>query len=170
MPQPYQVHNSSLVDCSCSAAAAYHAMRATTDCGVTDEKTPEQRPRRSNLVSNLFAGGRGGVWRPRPDPLLQKPGRRHRAGTHAAPGGTELVNVTDALRARVSVSSSRPRLFIPRGALDVPGQGVEIDGMPAFIFLYPDAEAARTPPPAWTPAASFPSGWRVLPRLRASAA
>jgi hypothetical protein len=25
----------------------------------------------------------------------------------------------------------------------VPGQGVEVDGMPAFIFLYPDAETAR---------------------------
>ncbi|MCC2629428.1 MAG: hypothetical protein K0S14_3078, partial [Thermomicrobiales bacterium] len=38
----------------------------------------------------------------------------------------------------------QPRgLFIPRGALDVPGQGVEIDGMPAYIFLYPDAETAR---------------------------
>ena len=29
---------------------------------------------------------------------------------------------------------------MPRGELDVPGQGIEIDGGPAFIFLYQEAE------------------------------
>jgi hypothetical protein len=61
----------------------------------------------------------------------------------APPGGNELVNVTDALRGQGLDVQQPPGLFIPRGALDVPGQGIEIERMPAFIFLYPDAETAR---------------------------
>ena len=54
-----------------------------------------------------------------------------------------MVNVTDALRAQGLDIQQPPGLFIPRGALDAPGQGIEIDGDPGFIFLYPDVETAR---------------------------
>lgn len=60
----------------------------------------------------------------------------------AAPGGSQIVNVVGALeRSGLSVAQP-PGSFIPKGALAVPGQGVEIDGNPGFIFLYESAAAA----------------------------
>ena len=106
---------------------------------VEVQRTP---PRRSNLVSNLFAVAAVafGI-------LALVMYLRNSGGTApvpiATPGGNEQVNVTDALRAQGLDVQQPPRLFIPRGPLDEPGQGVEIDGSPAFIFLYPDAAAAR---------------------------
>ena len=105
------------------------------------EKTPGRR--RGNTASNLFAlaavvfGVLALVL------YFRNPGGGIAPVPVAPPGGNELVNVTDALRSQGLDVQQPPGLFIPRGALDVPGQGVEIDGMPAFIFLYPDAEAAR---------------------------
>jgi hypothetical protein len=61
----------------------------------------------------------------------------------AAPGGNQIVNVTDALAAQGLAVEQPPGLFIAKGPLQSPGQGVVIDGQPAFIFLYPDAESAR---------------------------
>jgi hypothetical protein len=61
----------------------------------------------------------------------------------AAPGGNQIVNVTDALEAQGLNVEQPPGLFIPRGRLATPGQGIEIDGQPAFIFLYPDAPSAQ---------------------------
>ena len=99
--------------------------------------------RRSNTVSNVFAlaavlfGVLALIL------YFRNPGGGVAPVPVAAPGGNELVNVTDALRSRGLAVEQPPGLFIPRGELDVPGQGVEIDGMPAFIFLYPDAETAQ---------------------------
>jgi hypothetical protein len=113
---------------------------------ASSERTP-QTPgkRRGNALSNLFAilavvfaviaivlyvrnpGAGSGV---APIPT-------------AAPGGNQIVNVVEALKAEGLTVAQPPGLFIPRGALDVPGQGVEIDGQPGFVFLYPDADAAR---------------------------
>jgi hypothetical protein len=62
----------------------------------------------------------------------------------AAPGGNQIVNVTDALRAQGLTVEQPPRLFIPAGALPVPGQGILIDGSPGFIFLFGDAAAAQS--------------------------
>jgi hypothetical protein len=61
----------------------------------------------------------------------------------AAPGDNQLANVVGALQAQGLEVRQPPRLFIPRGELEVPGQGIEIEGMPAFVFLYPNPEAAR---------------------------
>ena len=61
----------------------------------------------------------------------------------AAPGGNQIVNVTRALEAQGLTVQQPPGLFIPRGKLDVPGQGAEVDGAPIFIFLFPDAAAAK---------------------------
>jgi hypothetical protein len=111
---------------------------------VTDDRVSKSKAR-SNLLSTLFAvaailfavlavvlyvrdSNRGGV---APVPT-------------AAPGGNQVVNVTDALRAQGLSVEQPPRLFVPAGALSVPGQGVLIDGSPAFIFLFPDAAAAQS--------------------------
>lgn len=111
------------------------------------EDQPAERPRRGrgrgNLVSNLFAlaalvfallavvlylrGSQGGV---APVPT-------------AAPGHNQIVNVTQALKAQGLDVQQPPGRFIPIGELDVPGQGVEINGNPGFIFLFDDAEVAR---------------------------
>jgi hypothetical protein len=111
---------------------------------VTDDRVSKSKAR-SNLLSTLFAvaavlfavlavvlyvrdSNRGGV---APVPT-------------AAPGGNQIVNVTDALRAQGLSVEQPPRLFVPTGTLSVPGQGVLIDGSPAFIFLFPDAAAAQS--------------------------
>jgi hypothetical protein len=61
----------------------------------------------------------------------------------AAPGNNQIVNVTEALKAQGLAVEQPPGLFIPVGELDVPGQGLEINGQPGFVFLYPDAVAAQ---------------------------
>jgi hypothetical protein len=109
--------------------------------GENAETRPRQR--RSNTVSNVFAlaavlfGVLALIL------YFRNPGGGIAPVPVAAPGGNELVNVTDALRSQGLDVQQPPGLFIPRGALDVPGQGVEVNGSPAFIFLYPDAETAR---------------------------
>ena len=111
---------------------------------MTDDRVSKSRAR-SNLLSTIFAvaavlfavlavvlyvrdSNRGGV---APVPT-------------AAPGGNQIVNVTDALRAQGLSIEQPPRLFVPSGALSVPGQGVLIDGSPAFVFLFPDAAVAQS--------------------------
>lgn len=110
---------------------------------MVDQQPTPPVPRRSNIVSNLFAvaavifavlavvlyfrGSGSGV---APVPT-------------AAPGGNQIVNVTRALEAQGLSVEQPPGLFIPVGAFDVPGQGVEINGHPGFIFLFDDAAAAR---------------------------
>ncbi len=114
------------------------------DDGVNGENAgrPPGR-RRSNTASNLFALAAVVFGLLALILYFRSPGGGIAPVPVATPGGNELVNVTDALRSQ-GLNVEQPRgLFIPRGALDVPGQGVEIDGMPAYIFLYPDAETAR---------------------------
>jgi hypothetical protein len=109
--------------------------------GEHAEKPPGRR--RSNTASNLFALAAVVFGVLALILYFRNPGGGIAPVPVATPGGNQLVNVTDALRSQ-GLDVEQPRgLFIPRGALDVPGQGVEIDGMPAFIFLYPDAETAR---------------------------
>jgi hypothetical protein len=99
--------------------------------------------RRSNTASNLFALAAVVFGVVALLLYFRNPGGGIAPVPVAAPGGNELVNVTDALRSQGLDVQQPPGLFIPRGELDVPGQGIEIDGSPAFIFLYQDAETAR---------------------------
>lgn len=62
----------------------------------------------------------------------------------AAPESNQIVNVTEALKAQGLTIAQPPGLFVPRQALSVPGQGIEIDGNPGFVFLYDSAEAAES--------------------------
>src|SRR5215213_7791287 len=110
---------------------------------IPDDAGTSAGRRRSNSVSNLFAlaavvfGVLALVL------YFRNPGGGIAPVPVATPGGNQLVNVTDALRSQGLDVQQPPHLFIPRGELDVPGQGIEIDGSPAYIFLYPDAETAR---------------------------
>jgi hypothetical protein len=99
--------------------------------------------RRSNTASNLFALAAVVFGILALILYLRNPGGGIAPVPTAAPGGNQIVNVTDALRAQDLDVQQPPGLFVPRGALGVPGQGIEIDGAPAFIFLYPDESAAR---------------------------
>ena len=101
------------------------------------------RARRSNTASNLFALAAVVFGVLALILYLRNPGGGIAPVPTAAPGGNQIVNVTDALRAQDLDVQQPPGLFVPRGALGVPGQGIEIDGAPAFIFLYPDEAAAR---------------------------
>jgi hypothetical protein len=114
------------------------------DNGVNGENTGKTPSRpRSNTASNLFALAAVVLGVLALILYFRNPGGGIAPVPVAAPGGNQLVNVTDALRSQ-GLDVQQPRgLFIPRGALDVPGQGVEIDGSPAYVFLYPDAETAQ---------------------------
>lgn len=115
---------------------------------MDDDLTPDNAGtsagrRRSNTASNLFALAAVVFGVLALILYFRSPGGGIAPVPVATPGGNELVNVTDALRSQ-GLDVQQPRgLFIPRGALDVPGQGVEVNGTPAYIFLYRDAEAAR---------------------------
>lgn len=105
---------------------------------------PATGKRKSNLASNLFAlaaiafaiiavvlylrDSRGGGIAPVPT---------------AAPASNQVINVTQALKSQGLDVQQPPGLFIPIGAFEVPGQGVEVNGLPGFIFLFPDATAAQ---------------------------
>ena len=101
------------------------------------------RIRRGNTASNLFALAAIVLGVVALLLYLRNPGGGIAPVPTAAPGGNQIVNVTDALRAQNLDIQQPPGLFVPRGALDVPGQGIEVEGAPAFIFLYPDEETAR---------------------------
>jgi hypothetical protein len=74
----------------------------------------------------------------------------------AAPGGNQIINVTEALKAQGLDVQQPKRLFIPVGAFKVPGQGVEINGHPGFIFLYQDADAAQADVTSVDPSTAVP--------------
>ncbi|MFT4041490.1 MAG: hypothetical protein QM692_25120 [Thermomicrobiales bacterium] len=81
----------------------------------------------------------------------------------AAPGANELINVVQALKAQ-DLNATQPQgLFVPAGALSVPGQGLEINGSPAFVFLFPDAGAAQGAALTGDPAAIVPAALRGTP-------
>ncbi|MGH2618157.1 MAG: hypothetical protein ACRDJC_23255 [Thermomicrobiales bacterium] len=108
-----------------------------------DERENPAPPRRSNLLSNLLAVAAVVLGIVALVLYLRNPTGGVAPVPTPAPGGNELVNVVEALGAQGLAIQQPPGLFIPRGALDAPGQGIEIEGNPGFIFLYPDAEAAR---------------------------
>jgi hypothetical protein len=126
---------------------------------VTETSSKEAAgKRKGNLASNLFAlaavvfaviavvlylrDSQGGGIAPVPT---------------AVAGGNQIVNVTGALKAQGLDVQQPPGRFIPVGAFDVPGQGIEINGLPAFVFLFPDAAAAKQAAETADPAGIVPN-------------
>jgi hypothetical protein len=75
----------------------------------------------------------------------------------AAPGKNQIVNVTEALKAQGLDIVQPPGLFVPRGALAVPGQGIDINGQPGFVFIFDDAAAAQAAATSVNPDAVVPA-------------
>jgi hypothetical protein len=103
---------------------------------------PNQPRKKGNALSNVFAAA-AVVFAILAVVLYLRPGSGIAPIPTAAPGGNQIINVTGALEAQGLDVQQPQGLFIPVGTLQVPGQGVEIDGHPGFIFLYPDAAAAE---------------------------
>lgn len=59
------------------------------------------------------------------------------------PGQAQLIDVVNVLRAQGLATEIDPKLFAPRGAFSVPGQGLRIDGQPLYVFIFPDAATAE---------------------------
>lgn len=57
-------------------------------------------------------------------------------------GALQAVHVTDALAGQ-GLAVEQNQGFIPLGPLSVPGQGVTVDSVPLFIFIFPDTETAE---------------------------
>lgn len=108
---------------------------------VAAPEAANQEKKKSNALSNLFAVA-AIVLAILAVALYLRPGSGVAPIPTAAPGGNQIVNVTGALKAQGLDVQQPQGLFIPVGTLQVPGQGVEIDGHPGFIFLYPDTAAA----------------------------
>lgn len=102
---------------------------------------PSGKPRR-NTLSNIFALA-AVVFAILAVVLYLRPGGGVAPVPVAGPGGNQIVNVTNALKAQGLDVEQPPGRFIPVGALSVPGQGIEINGVPAYVFLFPDADTAR---------------------------
>ena len=75
-------------------------------------------------------------------------------------GALQAVHVTDALAGQ-GLAVEQNQGFIPLGALGVPGQGTTVDGVPLFIFIFPDAATAEADLASADPAVLGPRGTPV---------
>lgn len=104
---------------------------------MTEPIPPRRGP---NWISIFFAGLAVilfaiALWLARP--LL--PGGNVVVAPTAIAGSLQAVHVTNALTAQ-GLTVEQNQGFIPRGVFSVPGQGVTVDGVPLYIFIFPDAE------------------------------
>jgi hypothetical protein len=81
----------------------------------------------------------------------------------AVPGGNQLINVVRALEAQGLEVSQPQGMFVPAGESGVPGQGLEIAGNPAFVFLFPDQDQAQGAVLTLDPAGVVPDSLRGTP-------
>jgi hypothetical protein len=88
-----------------------------------DQRNKPASPRRSNLLSNLLAAAAVVVGLLALVLYLRNPTGGVAPVPTAAPGGNQLVNVVEALSAQGLDVQQPQGLFIPRGALQAPGQG-----------------------------------------------
>jgi hypothetical protein len=114
--------------------------RAGTSEGATAIVTQPPPTRRLNWISVLFgllavvlfAAAIIMAW-----PLFT--GGNQAPRPEATAGRLEAVHVTDALAGQ-GLAVEQNQGFIPAGAFSVPGQGVTVDGVPLFIFIFRDAD------------------------------
>lgn len=95
--------------------------------------------------------------------LYLRPGRGIAPVPTAVPGGNQLINVVRALEGQGLAVSQPQGMFVPAGDAGVPGQGLEIAGNPAFVFLFPDQSQAQGAALTLDPAAVVPDALRGTP-------
>jgi hypothetical protein len=95
--------------------------------------------------------------------LYLRPGRGIAPVPTAVPGGNQLINVVRALEAEGLAVSQPQGMFVPAGDAGVPGQGLEISGSPAFVFLFPDQSQAQASVLTLDPATIVPDELRGTP-------
>lgn len=95
--------------------------------------------------------------------LHLRPGRGIAPVPTAVPGGNQLINVVRALEGQGLAVSQPQGMFVPAGDAGVPGQGLEIAGNPAFVFLFPDQSQAQGAALTLDPAAVVPDALRGTP-------
>ncbi|MDQ2655627.1 MAG: hypothetical protein M3Z20_21585 [Chloroflexota bacterium] len=105
------------------------------------DAAPERRKAR-NTMSNIFAAV-AVIFAILAVVLYLRPGRGIAPVPTAVPGGNQLINVVRALESQELEVSQPQGMFVPAGDAGVPGQGLEIAGNPAFVFLYPDQSQAQ---------------------------
>ena len=95
--------------------------------------------------------------------LYLRPGRGIAPIPTAAPGDNQLINVVRALEAQGLQVTQTQGMFVPAGDAGVPGQGLEVGGNPAFVFLFPDETQAQSAVLTLDPAAVVPGEKRGTP-------
>ncbi|MEZ4561263.1 MAG: hypothetical protein R2853_00815 [Thermomicrobiales bacterium] len=125
------------------------------------DAAPERHKSR-NTLSNLFAAV-AVILAILAVVLYLRPGRGIAPVPTAAPGGNQLINVVRALETEGLEVRQPQGLFVPAEDGGVPGQGLEIAGDPAFVFLYPDESQAQDAVLTLDPAAVVPGELRGTP-------
>jgi len=74
----------------------------------------------------------------------------------AAAGENEFIHVVQALEAE-GLETVIVQGGLPAGELGAPGQRLDVNGVPLYVFLYPDAAAAATPAARLDPATALPA-------------
>ena len=125
------------------------------------DAAPERR-KPGNTLSNVFAVV-AVIFAILAVVLYLRPGRGIAPVPTAVPGGNQLINVVRALEAEGLQVAQPQGLFVPAGDAGVPGQGLEIAGAPAFVFLFPDDTQAQGAVLTLDPAAVIPDQIRGTP-------
>jgi hypothetical protein len=73
-----------------------------------------------------------------------------------APGQNKFIHVDQALQHQ-GLKVAFLQEGIPAGALTVPGQGLTVDGVPLYVFVYADATTAKEDAAALDPATLVPA-------------
>jgi hypothetical protein len=95
--------------------------------------------------------------------LYLRPGRGIAPVPTAVPGGNQLINVVRALEGQGLEVTQPQGMFVPAGDAGVPGQGLQIAGVPAFVFLFPDQSQAQDAVLTLDPGAVVPDSLRGTP-------
>lgn len=125
------------------------------------DAAPERRKSR-NTLSNIFAAV-AVIFAILAVVLYLRPGQGIAPVPTAMPGGNQLINVVRALESQGLEVSQPQGMFVPAGEGGVPGQGLEIAGGSAFVFLYPDESQAQGAVLTLDPAAVVPDEVRGTP-------
>lgn len=127
---------------------------------MTDAAPERRKPR--NTLSNILAVV-AVIFAILAVILYLRPGRGIAPVPTAVPGGNQLINVVRALEGQGLEVTQPQGMFVPAGDAGVPGQGLEIAGNPAFVFLFPDQSQAQGAVRTLDPAAVVPGALRGTP-------